>query len=98
MNVFSRIFAGCNRRHMLDAGASLSGSITQLRQSTATANEALEHTLAQLADARAQQVERDAPACTKARAEFTDAPEAFAALLGTPRRRPSTSPARNGPN
>lgn len=83
MNVFSRIFTVCNRRHVLDAVAALSAAITQLRQSTAAANQALDHTLAQLADARTQQAERDALACTRARAEFADAPEAFAALLET---------------
>lgn len=98
MNVFSWIFTACNRRHVLDAVASLPAAITQLRQSTATANQALDHALTQLANARAQQAERDALACMRARAEFADAPEAFAALLGMPSRWSSTSAARNRPN
>ena len=83
MTSFSWMCTVCNRRHGLDAVVSLPAAITQLRQSTATANQALDQALTQLAGARAQQAERDALACMRARAEFADAPEAFAALLGT---------------
>lgn len=84
MSVFSWILTMCNRRHVLDDVASLSAAITQLRQSTATANQVLDHTLMQLADARGQQAARDALARTRARVEFADvAPEVFAALIGT---------------
>lgn len=88
-SVLSWILTACNRRHVLDDVALLSGAIAQLRQSTATASTTLDVTLAQLSEARGQQAERDAQARARARAEFADvSPEAFAALIATP---PSTA-------
>lgn len=70
------------RRQALGDEEMLSVVVAQLRESTATATAALDHALDRLADAQADQPDRDAQARANARAEFADVdPEAFAALV-----------------